>query len=245
MVRRRGDVRRDYKAAYSGLLKVSRLLRVRLCAARRAALASGGSVAHLLALDYALKPVLCALGARDILDAVFATDAQIPQQGPLGFVPSRGGAPTPRADAAAAVRARRRIRARRRGCPRARRAACKSSSPTTAGSLMSIGAIKKSRSRRSGSIGDDLSRSDSPAGGSGPARQRPGPLAELAAVALPARHARAPARLGGARPGSLGGAHRRCPCEPTAGAMDRGRTQLRRPGPGAAPGRASTGCGST
>ena len=31
----------------------------------------------MLALDYALKPVLSALGARDILDAVYASDAQI------------------------------------------------------------------------------------------------------------------------------------------------------------------------
>ena len=79
-----------YKAAYSGLLKV--FLDLLPAEALRGKtvlpLASGGSVAHLLALDYALKPVLSALGARDILDAVFATDAQIPQHGPLGFVPS-------------------------------------------------------------------------------------------------------------------------------------------------------------
>jgi len=79
-----------YKAAYSGLLKV--FLDLLPAEALRGKtvlpLASGGSVAHLLALDYALKPVLSALGARDILDAVFATDAQIPQHGPLGLVPS-------------------------------------------------------------------------------------------------------------------------------------------------------------
>ena len=79
-----------YKAAYSGLLKVflDLLPGEALRGKTVLPLASGGSVAHLLALDYALKPVLSALGARDILDAVFATDAQIPQQGPLGFVPS-------------------------------------------------------------------------------------------------------------------------------------------------------------
>ena len=44
-------------------------------------LATGGSLAHLLALDYALKPVLSALGARDILDGVFATDAQLVSDG--------------------------------------------------------------------------------------------------------------------------------------------------------------------
>ena len=40
-------------------------------------MATGGSTAHLLALDYALHPVLLALGARDVLDAVFAADAQV------------------------------------------------------------------------------------------------------------------------------------------------------------------------
>jgi len=50
-------------------------------------LATGGSPAHMLALDYALKPVLGALGARDILDSVFATDAQLPPHAAGGFVP--------------------------------------------------------------------------------------------------------------------------------------------------------------
>lgn len=68
-----------YKAAYSGLLKVfldllpPDALRDKLVLP----LASGGSPAHFLALDYALKPVLSALGARHVLDGVFATDAQL------------------------------------------------------------------------------------------------------------------------------------------------------------------------
>ncbi len=67
-----------YKAAYSGLLKVfldllpPDALRGKIVLP----MATGGSPAHLLALDYALQPVLSALGARDILDAVFAADAQ-------------------------------------------------------------------------------------------------------------------------------------------------------------------------
>lgn len=68
-----------YKAAYSGLLKsfLDLLPQDGLREKTVLPLATGGSPAHLLALDYALKPVLSALGARDILDAVYASDAQI------------------------------------------------------------------------------------------------------------------------------------------------------------------------
>ena len=68
-----------YKTAYSGLLKV--FLDLLPADALRGKtvlpMATGGSASHLLALDYALKPVLSALGARDILDAVYAADAQV------------------------------------------------------------------------------------------------------------------------------------------------------------------------
>lgn len=40
-------------------------------------LATGGSVAHILAADYALKLVLSALKAEEILQGVFAFDSQI------------------------------------------------------------------------------------------------------------------------------------------------------------------------
>lgn len=78
-----------YKAAYSGLLKVfldllpPDALRDKLVLP----LATGGSPAHFLALDYALKPVLSALGARHVLDGVFATDAQLRRHEAGGFVP--------------------------------------------------------------------------------------------------------------------------------------------------------------
>ncbi|MNR44802.1 FMN reductase (NADPH) [compost metagenome] len=36
----------------------------------------GGSLAHLLTMDYALKPVLSVLGARHILGGVYAVDSQ-------------------------------------------------------------------------------------------------------------------------------------------------------------------------
>ena len=78
-----------YKAAYSGLLKL--FLDVLPADALRGKtvlpLATGGSPAHLLALDYALKPVLGALGARHLLDSVYATDAQLPADGAGGFAP--------------------------------------------------------------------------------------------------------------------------------------------------------------
>ena len=67
-----------YKAAYSGVLKLflDLLAPDALRGKRVLPLATGGSVAHLLAVDYALRPVLAALGAREILDTVYATDAQ-------------------------------------------------------------------------------------------------------------------------------------------------------------------------
>jgi FMN reductase len=40
-------------------------------------IATGGSPHHMLALDYALRPVLQSLAARHILPGVYATDAQV------------------------------------------------------------------------------------------------------------------------------------------------------------------------
>jgi FMN reductase len=80
-----------YKAAYSGLLKtfLDLLPEGALRGKTVLPLATGGTLAHLLALDYALKPVLGALGARDILDGVFATDAQLPKhEDSGGYVPA-------------------------------------------------------------------------------------------------------------------------------------------------------------
>lgn len=79
-----------YKAAYSGLLKafLDLLPSDGLRGKTILPLATGGSLAHLLAIDYALKPVLSALGARDILDPVYATDAQIPKHPTLGYTPA-------------------------------------------------------------------------------------------------------------------------------------------------------------
>lgn len=68
-----------YKVAYSGLLKCFLDLLPRDAFAGKWVwpLATGGSAAHLLAIDHALRPVLDSLGARRLLRTVFATDAQV------------------------------------------------------------------------------------------------------------------------------------------------------------------------
>ncbi len=50
-------------------------------------IATGGTLAHLLAIDYALKPVLSELKARFVLGGVYAVDKQlqIQQDGSLQF----------------------------------------------------------------------------------------------------------------------------------------------------------------
>lgn len=68
-----------YKAAYSGVLKVflDLLPQTALRDKTVLPLATGGSPNHMLALDYALRPVLQSLGARHILPGVYATDSQV------------------------------------------------------------------------------------------------------------------------------------------------------------------------
>ncbi|GIZ50633.1 NADPH-dependent FMN reductase [Noviherbaspirillum aridicola] len=68
-----------YKAAYSGILKafLDLLPQDGLAGKLVLPLATGGSQSHMLALDYALRPVLTALAARHVLPSVFATDAQV------------------------------------------------------------------------------------------------------------------------------------------------------------------------
>ncbi|RZI89725.1 MAG: FMN reductase (NADPH), partial [Variovorax sp.] len=68
-----------YNAAYSGVLKVflDLLSQSALKGKTVLPLATGGSPHHMLALDYALRPVLQALSARHILPGVYATDSQI------------------------------------------------------------------------------------------------------------------------------------------------------------------------
>ena len=67
-----------YKAAYSGVLKAFLDLLPQDGLADKVVLpiATGASSAHLLAIDYALKPVLSALGAQNILKGLYVQDAQ-------------------------------------------------------------------------------------------------------------------------------------------------------------------------
>lgn len=68
-----------YKASFSGGLKaVLDLLDTHSLTDKVVLpLATGGSPAHLLALEYSLKPVLSALGARHILSGIYAHDKQV------------------------------------------------------------------------------------------------------------------------------------------------------------------------
>lgn len=68
-----------YKAAYSGILKsfLDLLPQDGLSGKLVLPLATGGSQSHMLALDYALRPVLSALAARHVLPSIYATDAQV------------------------------------------------------------------------------------------------------------------------------------------------------------------------
>ena len=68
-----------YKAAYSGVLKVFLDLLPQTALKNKTVLplATGGSPNHMLALDYALRPVLQSLSARHILPGVYATDSQV------------------------------------------------------------------------------------------------------------------------------------------------------------------------
>lgn len=67
-----------YKAAYSGVLKVLLDVLPQNALAGKVILpiVSGGAPAHMLALDYALKPVLAALGGGHILSGVYLIDSQ-------------------------------------------------------------------------------------------------------------------------------------------------------------------------
>ncbi|KSW22554.1 FMN reductase [Pseudomonas citronellolis] len=68
-----------YKASIAGALKVLLDLLPERALSHKVVLplATGGSNAHMLAVDYALKPVLAALKAQEMLHGVFAEDSQI------------------------------------------------------------------------------------------------------------------------------------------------------------------------
>ncbi|MFJ7314820.1 NADPH-dependent FMN reductase [Pseudomonas sp. NPDC098747] len=68
-----------YKASFSGALKTVLDLLPERALNHKIVLpmATGGSIAHMLVVDYALKPVLSALKAQEMLQGIFAEDSQI------------------------------------------------------------------------------------------------------------------------------------------------------------------------
>jgi len=76
-----------YKGAYSGLLKafLDLLPQSGLAGKPVLPLASAGSPAHILAIEYTLKPVLAALGARHLLGGVTAVEVEL-QRLATGYV---------------------------------------------------------------------------------------------------------------------------------------------------------------
>jgi FMN reductase len=65
-----------YKAAYTGILKafLDLLPQLGLTGKTVLPLATGGTIAHVLAIDYGLRPVLQSLGARHVLQGLFILD---------------------------------------------------------------------------------------------------------------------------------------------------------------------------
>ncbi|HSZ97770.1 MAG TPA: NADPH-dependent FMN reductase [Bradyrhizobium sp.] len=72
-----------FKAAYSGLLKCMLDILPQFALAGKAILpiATGGSVAHVLALDYGLRPVLQSMGARHIVQSHFIPEKDVTIEG--------------------------------------------------------------------------------------------------------------------------------------------------------------------
>jgi FMN reductase len=68
-----------YKASYTGILKafLDLLAQDGLAGKLVLPLATGGSLSHMLALDYALRPVLATLAARQVLASIYATPDQL------------------------------------------------------------------------------------------------------------------------------------------------------------------------
>lgn len=74
-----------YKSAYSGLLKAWLDLLPPFALSGKAVLplATGGSAAHALALDYALRPVLTAMDARQVVNGYLVLDRFIESPTPI------------------------------------------------------------------------------------------------------------------------------------------------------------------
>ncbi|MGW8397691.1 NADPH-dependent FMN reductase [Streptomyces lydicus] len=85
-----------YKAAYSGVLKalLDLLPQYALAGKTVLPLATGGTTAHVLAIDYALRPVLSSMGAAHIVQGWFTLDKDLTahEDGTLTIAPSAGEA---------------------------------------------------------------------------------------------------------------------------------------------------------
>lgn len=68
-----------YKASYPGVLKAFLDLIPEKGLANKVVLpiATAGTIAHLLALEYAFKPLFSVLGTRDVTDGVYIVDSQV------------------------------------------------------------------------------------------------------------------------------------------------------------------------
>jgi FMN reductase len=81
-----------YKASYTGLLKalLDVLPQYALTGKTVLPLATGGSAAHVLAIDYALRPVLTSMGARHVVQGYFLLDTSLVagDDGQVGVEPS-------------------------------------------------------------------------------------------------------------------------------------------------------------
>lgn len=76
-----------YQASYTGVLKtfLDLIPQKGLTGKVVLPLFIGGSLAHLLSIEYALKPVLSVLGARYILGGVYTVDSQVARKEEGGF----------------------------------------------------------------------------------------------------------------------------------------------------------------
>lgn len=76
-----------YQASYTGVLKafLDMLPQDGLRGKLVLPLAVGGSQSHMLAIDYALRPVLQALSAELVLSGIYATSAQLKGAGGQGY----------------------------------------------------------------------------------------------------------------------------------------------------------------
>ncbi|MFJ4693065.1 NADPH-dependent FMN reductase [Streptomyces sp. NPDC088766] len=85
-----------HKAAYSGLLKALLDLLPQYALSGRTVLplATGGSTAHVLALDHALRPVLSSMGAAHVVPGWFTLDRDLTvgEDGTLTVAPQADGA---------------------------------------------------------------------------------------------------------------------------------------------------------